>query len=62
MNPDPGPSIFVINFQDANKKLFNKGSLLIIFEGTFYIIFQRLKVKKKSQNSRRNQGFLTLFA
>jgi hypothetical protein len=65
MNPDPEPAIFVIDIQDANKKLifFNKFFWLLI-EGTVHlvinIIFQRLKVKKKEQNS-RNQGFSYYF-
>jgi hypothetical protein len=50
--PDPS-----IDLQDANKKLIYKKSFFcrLLFEVT-YIIFQRRKVKKKSQNS-RNQGF-----
>ncbi len=62
MDPDP-PSIFVINLQDANKKLIKTKKILLI-TGTFrryiYIIFQRKKVKKKSKNS-RNQGFSYYF-
>jgi hypothetical protein len=55
MDPDPDadtdPSIFITYLQDANKKLtFLKN-----------IIFQTKKVKKKSKNSRRNQGFSYYF-
>jgi hypothetical protein len=39
MNPDPDsyldPAIFVIDLEDANKKLIVKKFLLILFEGTF---------------------------
>jgi hypothetical protein len=55
MDPAPAPAIFVIELQDANKKLF---CLLCPFEGVYiYIIFQR---QKKSQNS-RNQNFSYYF-
>jgi hypothetical protein len=65
MNPDPEPAIFVIDIQDANKKLiFFKKFFWLLIEGTVHlvinIIFQRLKVKKKEQNS-RNQGFSYYF-
>jgi hypothetical protein len=48
-NPDPDPAIFVIDLQDANKKLIKKKFLLIryFFKVPYiYIIFQRQKVKK----------------
>ncbi len=48
--------LFVIDLQDAYKKL-----IIILKVQYIYIIFQRYKVKKKSQNS-RNQGFFTIFA
>jgi hypothetical protein len=36
MDPDPDPAIFVIDLQDANKKLiFSKFFCLFLFEGTF---------------------------
>jgi hypothetical protein len=54
---DPGTAIFVIDLQDANKKLILKK---FFFLRDIYIIFQRLKVKKKSQRS-RNQGFSYYF-
>jgi hypothetical protein len=56
VDPDPDPAIFVIDLQGANKKLIKKVYLLITFSRYIYIIFQRQKVQKKSQNS-RNQGF-----
>jgi hypothetical protein len=34
-DPDPDPAIFVINLQDANKKLIKKKFFcLLLFEGT----------------------------
>jgi hypothetical protein len=40
---DPYPSIFIIDLQDANKKLikFFFFFCILLFEGYFYIIFQR---------------------
>jgi hypothetical protein len=59
MDPDPDsdPAIFVIDFQDANKKLIfcKKIFCLLLFECTFTSFFKE-KIKKESQNS-RNQGF-----
>jgi hypothetical protein len=49
---DPDPAIFVIDLQDANKKMF---SCLLLFKVYLYH-FSKKKCKKKSQNS-RNQGF-----
>jgi hypothetical protein len=47
MDPDPDPAIFVIDLQDANKKLiFILFYLLITFLRYIYIIFQRKEVKK----------------
>jgi hypothetical protein len=62
MDPDPDsdldPAIFVIDLQDANKKL-KKFFSLLLFEGTFTLFF-KIKGQKKSQNS-RNQGFSYYF-
>jgi hypothetical protein len=57
MDPDadPDPAIFVSDLQDVNKVF-----LLINFLRYIYIIFQRYKVIKKSQNS-RNQCFSYYF-
>ncbi len=43
MDPDADtdPVIFVIDLQDANKKLFKQFFLLITFLRYIYIIFQR---------------------
>jgi hypothetical protein len=50
----PDPAIFVIDLQDANKKLFFSKVFLLFtfFEGTFTSFFK----DKKSQKS-KNQGF-----
>jgi hypothetical protein len=62
MDPDPNPAIFVIDLQEANKKLFfKKNFLLITFEGTFTSFFK----DKKSKRSHKAAGikvFLTIFA
>jgi hypothetical protein len=54
---DPDPAIFILDLQDANKKLIKKVFLLI----TFYF-FKDLKVQNKSQNSKNQGFFLTIFA
>ncbi len=41
MELDPDPAIFIIDLQDANKKLILKKILLITFWRYIYIIFQR---------------------
>jgi hypothetical protein len=56
MDPDPDPAIFVIDLQDANKKLIKKICFcLLLFKCTF-TSFLKIKSQKKSQSS-RNQGF-----
>ncbi len=59
---DPDPAIFVIDLQDANKKLFKKKFFcVLLFEGTFSSFF----VDKKSKRSHkvvRIKVFLTIFA
>ncbi len=58
---DPDPAPFVIDLQDANKKQIKNFFFAYYFlKVHFYIIFQRQKVKKKSQSS-RNQGFSHYF-
>jgi hypothetical protein len=51
---DPATAIFVIDLQDANKKIIflTKFFCLLLFERTFLSL-------KKSQNS-KNQGFFTI--
>jgi hypothetical protein len=51
---DPDPAIFIIDLQDANKKL------IYYFLKEHLHHYSKIKVKKKSQNS-RNQGFFLLF-
>ncbi len=65
MDPDadPDPAIFVIDLQDANKKLilFIIFFCLLLFEGTFTSFFK----DKKSKRSHKTVGinvFLTIFA
>jgi hypothetical protein len=60
---DLDPAIFVIDLQDANKKLgiFSKLFCLLLFEGTFTSFFKY----KKSKRSHKTVGikvFLTIFA
>jgi hypothetical protein len=60
MDPDadPDPAIFVIDLQDANKKLSFSANY---FEGTFTSFF----TDKKSKRSHKTVGiraFLTIFA
>jgi hypothetical protein len=53
---DPHPLIFVIDLQEANKKLiFKKFFCLLLFEGTF-TSFLKIKSQKEVANN-RNQGF-----
>jgi hypothetical protein len=49
---DPDPSIFVINLEDANKKLFFKFFCLLLFECTFTLFFK----DKKSKRSHKTAG------
>ncbi len=47
MDPDPDPAIFVIDLQDANKKLILKKFIcLLLFEGTFKSFFKDKKSKR----------------
>ncbi len=50
-DPDPDPATFVSDLQDGNKFFFFLSFLPITFWSHIYIIFQRWKVVKKSQNS-----------
>jgi hypothetical protein len=62
MDPDadPDPAIFVLDLQDANKKLILKQVfLLITFDGTCTIVHHFSKIK--SQKRSRNQGFSYYF-
>jgi hypothetical protein len=61
MDPDPDPAIFVIDLQEANKKLiYKKVFCLILFEATFESFFK----DKKSKRSHKTVGikvFLIFF-
>jgi hypothetical protein len=58
---DPDPAIFIIDLQDASKKL-----IFITIFSAFYFLkvyihhFSKIKSQKESQNS-RNQGFSCYF-
>jgi hypothetical protein len=61
-DPHPDPAIFVIDLQDASKKLiFNTNFSAYYFLKYIYIIFQRKKVKK-SHKIGGVKVFLTIFA
>jgi hypothetical protein len=50
MDPDPDPAIFVIDLQDANKKLiFLTSFCLLLFDGTF-TPFSKIKSLKEVTN------------
>jgi hypothetical protein len=61
MDPDPDPAIFVIDLQDASKKL-----IFYTISSAYYFLevhlhhFSKIKSQKGSQN-RRNQGFSYYF-
>jgi hypothetical protein len=58
---DPDPAIFVIDLQDASKKLiFNTIFSAYYFLEVHLHHFSKIKSKKESQN-RRNQGFSYYF-
>jgi hypothetical protein len=65
MDPDsePDPVIFVIDLQDANKKIIflKKVFCLILFEGTFTSFFKG-KNSKRSHKTVGIKVFLTIFA
>jgi hypothetical protein len=64
MDPDSDPAIFVIDLQDANKKIgsfFKKIFCLLLFANTFTSFFK----DKKSKRSHKTVGikvFLSIFA
>jgi hypothetical protein len=57
MDPDPDPSIFVLDLHDANKKLIlkNKFFCLLLFEGTFTLL------KSKEVTKQKEAWFFLLF-
>jgi hypothetical protein len=60
---DPDPSVFIIDVQDANKKLFfkEKFSCILLFEGTFTSFF-KYKKSKRSHKTVEIKVFLTILA
>ncbi len=48
MDLDPNPAIFVIDLEEANKKLIKnkKFFCLLLFEGTFTTLFKDKKLKR----------------
>jgi hypothetical protein len=56
LDPEPDPAIFVIDLQDANKKLIFKFFCLFLFEGTFTSFFK----DKKSKRSHKTPGIKVL--
>jgi hypothetical protein len=63
LDADPDPSIFIIDLQDANKKLmfFFKFSCILLFEGTFTSFFKDKK-SKRSHKIVEIKVFHTIFA
>jgi hypothetical protein len=65
MDPDadPDPPIFIIDLQDANKKLMFKKKFFctLLFEGTFTSIFKGKK-SKRSHKTVEIKVFLAIFA
>ncbi len=61
MDPDPDPSIFLIDLQDASKnQFFNTIFSAYNFLKLHLHHFSKIKIQKESQN-RRNQGFSYYF-
>jgi hypothetical protein len=62
-NADLEPSIFIINLQDANKKLtfLKKFLCILLFEGTITSFFKHNK-SKRSHKTEEIKVFLTIFA
>jgi hypothetical protein len=63
LDPDPNPSIFVMDLQDSNKKriFLKQFFFLLLFEGTFTSFFK----DKKAKRSHKTVGikvFLPFFA
>jgi hypothetical protein len=63
VDPDPDPAIFIIDLQDANKKLIKKKKFfcILLFEGTFISFFIDLK-SKRSHKTVEIKVFLTIFS
>jgi hypothetical protein len=62
MDADPDPSVFIIDLQDASKKLLKKiFSCILLFVGTFASFFKEKK-SKRSHTTVEIKVFLTIFA
>jgi hypothetical protein len=63
MDPDVDPAIFIIDFQDANKKLtfLKKFFCILLFEDIFTSFFKDKK-SKRSHKTAEIKVFLTIFA
>jgi hypothetical protein len=60
---DPDPSIFIIDLQDANKKLTKKRFFcILLFAGTFTAFFTGKKSKRSHKTVVEIKDFLTIFA
>jgi hypothetical protein len=66
MDPDPDPSIFIMDPQNGNKKLIFQKVFLhstLIFEGTFTsFLKEKDKKSKRSLKTVEIKVFLTIFA
>jgi hypothetical protein len=61
-DPTPDTAFFVLDLQDANKKLlFSEFFCLLLFEGTFTSFFKD-KMSQRSHKSVGINAFLTVFA
>jgi hypothetical protein len=58
---DPDPAIFVIDLQDASKKLIFNTNFFCLFEGTFTSFFKDKK-SKRVHKIEVIKVFLTIFA
>jgi hypothetical protein len=59
---DPDPPIFIIDLQDANKKLIKKKFFsILLFEGTFTSFFKDKKSKRRHKTV-EIKVFFTIFA
>ncbi len=63
MDPDPDPAIFVIELQDASKKLvlYHNFFCLLLLEGTFTLFFKDKKSKRVTKYCSRIQDFSYYF-
>jgi hypothetical protein len=61
-DPHPDPAIFVIDLQDANKKLIKKKFIcLLLFERTFASFFEDKKSKRSHETVRIKVFLIILF-